>query len=65
MEDYLVRSNPDEEIRKLIIRKIHANDGYCLSQPKSENTKCKCEYFRRTHDCLCGLFIKVPVLEVT
>lgn len=62
--DYLIIRNPDPEKRSEIIQKIKRNNGFCISQKRSANTKCHCSYFHKTGNCLCGLFLKIPVIEI-
>ena len=65
-QDFLIVRNPDEQVRKEIIARIKANGGYCPCRfEKTEDTKCKCKEFRETGDCICGLFVKVPCVEIT
>jgi ferredoxin-thioredoxin reductase catalytic subunit len=63
---YLVVKNPDEKTRAEILKRIKENDGYCPCRfEKTEDTKCLCRAFRETDECVCGLFVKVPVMDVT
>ena len=64
--DCLIIPNPNVKLRKSIVSKIIENDGYCISQERqSPETKCHCKHFKQTGECLCGLFILIPVTEVT
>ena len=65
-EEYLIVKNPDEKVRAEIIRRIKENNGYCPCRfDRTPDTKCHCKDFRENGDCICGLFIKVPCVEVT
>ena len=65
-EDFLVIANPDVKVRKEIIARIRANDGYCPCRfEKTPDTKCRCKEFRETLNCICGLYVKIPCREVT
>lgn len=64
--DYLIILNPDEEERKRVIARIKANNGYCPCRfERTPDTKCHCKEFKETGECICGLFVKVPCVEVT
>ena len=64
--DYLIILNPDEEERKRVITRIKANNGYCPCRfERTPDTKCHCKEFKETGECICGLFVKVPCVEVT
>lgn len=64
--DYLIILNPDEEKREQIKARIKANNGYCPCRfERTPDTKCRCKDFKETGDCICGLFVKVPCVEVT
>jgi ferredoxin-thioredoxin reductase catalytic subunit len=53
--------NPDTTFRKLIEKRIKANNGYCLSKPKGiKENKCPCRVFRETGICDCDLYINIP-----
>lgn len=63
--ELLIGLNPDIKKRKNVVRLIKANKGYCISQPeRNESTKCHCEHFKKTGECLCGLFLTLKVVEV-
>lgn len=65
-DSYLLIKNPDETHRKVVIRAIKANGGYCISKKEhNEDTKCHCKEYRETGVCRCGLFWKIPVREIT
>ena len=55
-----IKLNPNktkEEIRA-IQQKVKDNDGYCpCLLYKDETTKCMCEHFRNTKECICELYI--------
>lgn len=53
--------NPDSEYVKGLKKRIKDNNGYCPNQEKSPDTKCPCKYHEETGDCICGLWIRVPV----
>ena len=58
--DYI--PNPDFMKRTQIKEDIKLNDGYCISKPQSEDTKCICTEFREQNHCgvcNCGLYYKV------
>ena len=62
---YLNIKNPDKDYCKEIIKKIKARNGYCPSKSEiSKDTKCHCKQYRLYGDCECGLFLKIPVVEV-
>lgn len=64
--DYLIVRNPDKEQVKQIVKRIKENNGYCPCRfERTPDTLCHCKDFRETGDCICGLFIKVPVTEIT
>lgn len=67
-EEYLIVKNPhaDKEYRAEIIRRIKANGGYCPSKfERTPDTKCICKALKEDGECACGLFIKVPCIDVT
>lgn len=64
--EYLIGLNPDVKKRKAVVNQIKANGGYCISQiERNENTKYHCLHFKKTGECYCGLFLTVPVIEVS
>ena len=64
--DYLITLNPNKTARKAVINAIQQNKGYCITQKeRTEQTKCHCQLFKKTGICLCGLFVSVPVIEVS
>ena len=64
--DYLIVKHPDKEYRAQILKKIKDNNGYCPAKfERTPDTKCHCKEFREKGDCVCGLFIKVPCVDVT
>lgn len=64
--DYLITANPNVGKRKAVVNMIKANGGYCITQTeRNDDTKCHCLHFKQTGECYCGLFIRVPVVEVT
>lgn len=66
MDDYLIVKNPDKEKVEKIKARIKANGGYCPRKfERTSDTKCHCKAFRETGECICGLFIKVPCIEIT
>ena len=63
---YINVKNPDEAFCKMIIDKIKRKNGHCPSKREvSEDTKCHCKQYRLYGDCECGLFLKIPVVDVT
>lgn len=61
-KEYEYILNPDFMKRSKIKEDIRLNDGYCISKPQSEDTKCICTEFKeQTHSglCKCGLYYKV------
>ena len=65
-DEYLIVKNPDKEFRTQIIQKIKQNNGYCPCKfERTPDTKCHCKEFREKGECICGLFIKVPCVDVT
>jgi len=66
VSEWLNIKNPDEIHRKVVIRQLKANDGYCPSKSeRSEDTKCHCKEYREQGVCKCGLYLKIPVVDVT
>ena len=52
------------ELRKDIIEKLKANDGYCpCALVKTPDTVCMCKEFREMKEgtCHCGLYVKVKI----
>lgn len=65
-EDYLIVKNPDDKFRAELIQRIKLNSGYCPSKfERTPDTKCHCKDFKENDNCICGLFIKVPCIDVT
>lgn len=63
---YLNIRNPDAEQRQAVIRRINKKNGYCPSKFNiNQDTICPCKEFRQHGDCECGLYLKIPVVEVT
>ena len=59
---YQTIKNPDTDFVKNIKKRIKANNGFCPCQmEKTQDTKCPCKSFRETNECICGLYIKIPV----
>ena len=61
-KDYEYLLNPDFLKRSKIKEDIKLNDGYCLSKPQSEDTKCICKEFKEQESfgfCKCGLYYKI------
>ena len=61
-KDYEYLLNPDFLKRSKIKEDIKLNDGYCLSKPQSEDTKCICKEFKEQEGfgfCKCGLYYKI------
>lgn len=61
-EGYEYIPNPDFVKRKKIEEDIKLNDGYCISVPKSDKTKCICKEFADQTEagmCKCGRYFKV------
>ena len=57
-----VIKNPDKDFVKELKRRIKANNGYCPNQlDRNPDTKCPCKYHEDTGECICGLWIRVPV----
>ena len=59
LKKYRIRVNEKIDCETLL-SKLNANEGYCLTQPKSEDTKCMCKKFKEMEEgvCDCGLYIK-------
>ena len=56
--------NPDQEFVKNLKRRIKDNGGYCPCRPsKIPENKCPCSAYREDGECICGLFIRVPVYD--
>ena len=56
-----IRLTDDMELRKEIIEKLKANDGYCpCALVKTPDTVCMCKEFREMKEgtCHCGLYVK-------
>ena len=59
---YEIVKNPDGEFVKNLKKRIKNNNGYCPCRfEKNQDTKCPCKDFKETGECICGLYIKVPV----
>ena len=61
-KEYEYIPNPDFQKRSQVKEDIRLNDGYCISKPKSEETKCICQEFKDKEGsgfCKCGLYYKV------
>lgn len=61
-KEYNYILNPDFMKRKQIEEDLRLNNGYCISKPKSDSTKCICEEFKEQEEhgmCKCGLYYKV------
>lgn len=59
---YEIIKNPDSEFVKNLKKRIKSNNGYCPCRfEKTQDTKCPCKDFKETGDCICGLYIKIPV----
>lgn len=60
-KDMKIVKNPDDEFVRGLKKRIRDNGGHCINQEeKSKATKCPCEHFSSTGECICGLYIKVP-----
>lgn len=57
---YKIRIACDKAQENLIRQRIKDNDGYCISKPRTEASKCMCAEFKNTEEgvCRCGLYIK-------
>ena len=61
--DFEVIKNPDSEFVKNHKKKVKSNSGYCPSRlEKTPETKCPCKEFRENQECMCGLYVKIPVI---
>lgn len=59
-----IRLTNDMELRKEIIEKLKANEGYCpCALVKTPNTVCMCKEFREMKEgtCHCGLYVKEKI----
>ena len=59
-----IRLTNDMELRKEIIEKLKANDGYCpCALVRSPDTVCMCKEFRdmKAGTCHCGLYVKEKI----
>ena len=59
-----IRLTNDMELRKEIIEKLKANDGYCpCALVKTLDTVCMCKDFREMKEgtCHCGLYVKEKI----
>ena len=59
-----IRLTNDMELRKEIIEKLKANDGYCpCALVKTPDTVCMCKEFREMKEgaCHCGLYVKEKI----
>ena len=59
-----IRLTDDMELRKEIIEKLKANDGYCpCALVTTPDTVCMCKEFRDMEEgtCHCGLYIKEKI----
>ena len=59
-----IRLTDDMELRKEIIEKLKANEGYCPGAlVRSPDTVCMCKEFRDMEEgtCHCGLYVKVKI----
>lgn len=62
--DFEVIKNPDPDFVKNHKKKVKANSGYCPSRlEKSADSKCPCKDFRENQECMCGLYVKIPVMN--
>ena len=58
------RPNDDKDYVKKLKKRQKKNNGHCPSQlEKTPDTKCPCKHYRETDECLCGMYIKVPVYD--
>lgn len=56
--------NPSKDYVKSLKKSLKRNNGYCLTQPdKNPDTKCPCKQYAEKEECLCGMYIRVPVYE--
>ena len=59
-----LRPNEDSGYVRQLKKRQKKNNGFCISQPdKNPNTKCPCVLYRNHNECLCGMYIKVPVYK--
>ena len=59
-----IRLTNDMELRKEIIEKLKANDGYCpCALVRTTDTVCMCKEFRDMEErtCHCGLYVKEKI----
>ena len=59
-----IRLTDDMELRKEIIEKLKANEGYCpCALVRSLDTVCMCKEFRDMEEgtCHCGLYVKEKI----
>ena len=59
-----IRLTNDMKLRKDIIEKLKANDGYCpCALAKTPDTGCMCKEFREMKEgtCHCGLYVKEKI----
>ena len=59
-----IRLTDDMELRKEIIEKLKANDGYCpCALVKTPDTACMCKEFREMEEGTghCGLYVKEKI----
>ena len=59
-----IRLTDDMELRKEIIEKLKANEGYCpCALVRSPDTVCMCKEFRDMEEgaCRCGLYVKEKI----
>ena len=59
-----IRLTNDMQLRKEIIEKLKANDGYCpCALVKTPDTVCMCKEFRDMEEgtCHCGLYVKEKI----
>ena len=59
-----IRLTDDMELRKEIIEKLKANDGYCpCALVRNLDTVCMCKEFRDMEEgtCHCGLYVKEKI----
>ena len=56
--------NDDKEFVRGLKKMLKANNGFCPNQPeRTPDTKCPCKLYRENNECLCGMYIKIPVFE--
>lgn len=62
--DYKIIKNPDSEFLRNLKKRIKSNSGYCpCAIEKSPDTKCPCKDFRENQECMCGLYVRIPVMN--